>query len=483
MSDARGLLDRITAFRQRLDAVPRVSPGVTAVPAKLVPAAEPEAFRHSLRQISGAAEVVEGPLPPQLTTRAHDLLGAARLLLDRQRNFTTDPIFSGLAARAETDPEPDCLVAYNRETTAVLNSAVRLAQVFPESPSLQLKLCDGLDGVLSIVKERLVVQERALARRRADFDRIDRLAAVFAAVSQYRHISLNPVAALAEELLEDARQTRPIRFLHAAPLSTDSYRGGPEAPAPARFLAAHCLTAAQVVARVVPFDYEWAGRPLLPVVAALLMDCGMMRVPAEVLAKPGPLTADDRRAIEQHPQYGAELILRYVPDAVPLTAAVATHHERADGTGYPVGLKGTTVPSLGRMLAAADTYAALCGPRPHRAAQDTRTALTDVLLAADHGQLDKDFAEYLVHLSFYPVGAVVELTDGRVGVVAANHPDRLDPRAPGRPVVALLADAAGELLPRPEHLDLSASSRGGILRTLPADRRRAVLGHRYPDLV
>ena len=58
---------------------------------------------------------------------------------------------------------------------------------------------------------------------------------------------------------------------------------------------------------------------------------------------------------------------------------------------------------------------------------------------AERGVLDRDFAEYLVHLSFYPVGTVVELTDGRVGVVAANHPNRMDPRVPGRPVVVLHA--------------------------------------------
>jgi hypothetical protein len=162
---------------------------------------------------------------------------------------------------------------------------------------------------------------------------------------------------------------------------------------------------------------------------------------------------------------------------------VIAHHERADGTGYPLGLKGSTAPSLARLIAAADAYAALCAPRPYRPAADTRAALTEVLLMAERGALDADFAEYLVHLSFYPVGTVVELTDGRIGVVAANHPNRMDPRVPGRPVVAVLADSAGELLPRPEHLDLSASDRGGILRGVPAGRTRQVLGHRYPDLV
>ena len=88
-----------------------------------------------------------------------------------------------------------------------------------------------------------------------------------------------------------------------------------------------------------------------------------------------------------------------------------------------------------------------------------------------------------MNLAFYPVGTVVELSDGRVGVVAANHPNRLDPRSPGRPVVAVLAEADGTLLPRAEHVDLSVADRGSILRGLTAARSREVLGTKYPDLV
>ena len=468
MSDARGLLDRISAFRQRLDAAPTVGP-------EPPPAKESDALRQSLRQITGAPPVTEGPVPV-LTDRAQQLVQSARQLLERQRQFAADPLFAG---NPTTDADP--LVAYHRETIAVMNSAVRMVQMLPPSPTLQLKLCDGLEGVLGIVRERLAVQERAAAGRRADAGRIDRLAAVLSAMSLMQPVQLAAVAALAEELLDDARQTRPLRFLHADPLSVRS-PGGPVFPAPARFLAAHAINVAQVVARVVSHDYEWAGRPLIPTVAALLMDCGMMRVSADALAHPGPLSADARRVVEQHPRYGADLIRKYAPDAGPVADAVAAHHERTDGTGYGAGLRGNDIPSLARLLAAADVYAALCSPRPHRPAADSRSTLTDVLLLADQWRLDRDFAEYLAHLSFYPVGSVVELTDGRVGVVAANNPNRLDPRAPGRPVVAVLAEADGTLLPRPDHVDLSAAGRGSIHRSLPADRRRAVLGSRYPDL-
>ena len=58
----------------------------------------------------------------------------------------------------------------------------------------------------------------------------------------------------------------------------------------------------------------------------------------------------------------------------------------------------------------------------------------------------------------------------------------MDPRSPGRPIVALLAEADGTLISRPEHVDLSLATRGAVLRTLPAERCKEVLGRRYPEL-
>jgi len=477
MSDSRGLLDRITAFRQRLEAVPYLIPDAIAVDpgADRHIAAEAEAFRVRLQQIVAAPHVPEGPPAPQLTDRARRLLAAAKHLLDRQRIFTADPLYASLGS--------DSLVDYHRETVAVMDSALRLAQAFPDSPSAQLKQCTGLDGLIGVVQERLTVQERALSRRKADGDRIDRLASVYGAMAASAPVGLTAVASLAEELLEEARQGKPLRFVFAVVDSVCAHPGAVGFPAPTRFLAAHAVNVAQVVARIVPADPEWAGRPLLAVVAALLVDCGMTTVPAAVIGKAGGLTPGERRLIEAHAQMGAELVLRCFPEVAPLAAAVAAHHERHDGTGYPAGLKGTTSPSLGRLLAVADVYASLSSPRPHRAARDGRAALTEVLLLAEHGQLDRDYAGLLVRLSFYPVGTVVELTDGRVGVVAANHPNPADPRAPGRPVVAVLADANGVALAHPEHVDLASADRGGILRALSPERRRSILGARHPDLV
>ena len=123
MSDARGLLDRISAFRQRLEAAPQIAQDSPPDEAPPVAVAEPEAFRQALRQIAGPELVDEGPVPPQLTARTRRLLQTAKELLDRQRAFTADPVFAGLAAET-ADPDP--LVPYHKETTAVMsNQSVR----------------------------------------------------------------------------------------------------------------------------------------------------------------------------------------------------------------------------------------------------------------------------------------------------------------------------------------------------------------------
>jgi len=127
----------------------------------------------------------------------------------------------------------------------------------------------------------------------------------------------------------------------------------------------------------------------------------------------------------------------------------------------------------------------MCQPRAHRPALDTRTALTETLLLADNGGLDRTEVERLLQLSFYPVGSAVELADGSLAVVVATHPyDGTDTRstpldAPARPVVAVLTDAQGQLLSGPRHIDLGRVEGKGILRGIPAHERCQRLGWRF----
>lgn len=487
VSDTRALLNRITSFRQRLEQTAPLIPDAAALDdtdaAKSVAATalatSPNLLSRSLRTLTGAP-ADGGSLPTQLTVRARRLLEDARGLIAAQRKLTQDTFLAGLLASETADM--DALAVYTRETVALTDAALRMVQAFPVSAEAQLRMCDGVEVMLRSVRDRLAVTKSATHGRRKDVERIDGLARHLTDLCEGRVVNLAWFMELGEQLLDDARQGAPIRFLTVDPHSTSSYPGGPTVPAPARFVAAHAITVAQVLARIIQHDYEWAGRPLVPLVAALVMDVGMVKIPAAVMAKAEELSPDDRRLIDAHPETGAEIVRRAFPDAAPIADAVWTHHERPDGTGYPCAHTGDSIPTLARMLAVCDAYAAMACDRPHRPAKDPRTALTDTLLAADQGRLDRDFSEYLLNLAFHPIGTVVELTDGRIGVVAANHTSRVNLRLTARPVVAILADATGHVLARPEFIDLAAADRGGVVRVLTNAERTKLLAKYYPEL-
>ena len=107
--------------------------------------------------------------------------------------------------------------------------------------------------------------------------------------------------------------------------------------------------------------------------AGLVHDIGKVGLPAGLLEKPGPLTLDERRQMEQHSVIG-EGILAKVEDYAEIATIVRHHHERIDGCGYPDGLPGEDIPLIARIIAAADAYNAMTSHRPYRDAMPSRVA-------------------------------------------------------------------------------------------------------------
>ncbi len=130
--------------------------------------------------------------------------------------------------------------------------------------------------------------------------------------------------------------------------------------------------------------------------AALLHDIGTLSVPAGILAKPGSLDADEFRQVKQHPVVGEQLLVA-LPHADRLTPAVRHHHERVDGRGYPDGLSGTEIPLFARVIAIADTFAALTTERPYRR-RVTRADAVRTLQAGAGTQWDVDLIERFVQV-------------------------------------------------------------------------------------
>ena len=114
---------------------------------------------------------------------------------------------------------------------------------------------------------------------------------------------------------------------------------------------------------------------------ALLHDIGEIRTPETLLKKPAPLTADERRTIEQHPAAGVDL-LETVPLLTPALDVVGSHHERYDGTGYPQGLKGEEIPFVARIFSVVDALDAMTHDRPYRQTRGVAAALEEIRCGA-----------------------------------------------------------------------------------------------------
>lgn len=116
--------------------------------------------------------------------------------------------------------------------------------------------------------------------------------------------------------------------------------------------------------------------------AGLVHDIGKVGLPAGLLEKPGPLTLEERRIMEEHSAIG-ERILSEVEDYATIARIVRHHHERMDGNGYPDGLSGEEVPLISRIIAVADAYNAMTSGRPYRDAMPSRVARLRLAQAVD----------------------------------------------------------------------------------------------------
>ncbi len=497
MSEAQALLARISSLRQRLEksrgqarqtieatsALGQDWPG----PARPTP---PDPVRlnadsqHDL-QMDRIVEEVTGPVleaPPrrpvqQLTARARRVLERGQEMVSRIRSLAD--FFAPLHQDAENPlavnplqiDYADPIARVYREAAASVDTTLRMIPLFPDGALGQLHLCEGLESILGLVNDRLGIVEAASRKHQEETGLVSELAQILTSLVEGQCHDRQPVFELAEKLLTESREGEPLRFLSCDPTH------------PARFVASHCLTTARVMARVVRHDVELRSRCTDAVVASLLHDVGMLKLPPEIFALPHALDEAQRQALPDHCRQGAELLAPLGQDLPWLAEAAHNHHERCDGSGYPQGLQQNQVSSLTRLLAVCDTYASLCSPRPYRPARDTRTALADTLLLADQGYLDRGHAEHLLQLSFYPIGSAVEMADGSIGVVVALPRLKHILAAPARPVVALLLDSDGQPLPRPRHVDLAQMDQQSIVRTLSVRERRDLLGPTHPEWV
>ncbi|MZD06449.1 HD domain-containing protein [Streptomyces sp. SID5785] len=111
--------------------------------------------------------------------------------------------------------------------------------------------------------------------------------------------------------------------------------------------------------------------------AGILHDVGKLGVPTRLLRKDGPLTPEERKVIELHPEYGHEMV-RGIGFLGEARAAILHHHERLDGSGYPYGLAGDRIPEFARVVAVADAFDAMTSTRTYSRARPVPVALAEL---------------------------------------------------------------------------------------------------------
>jgi len=182
----------------------------------------------------------------------------------------------------------------------------------------------------------------------------------------------------------------------------------------------------------------------------LLQDVGKVRLPKDLLEKRGRLTIQEFEQAKLHVNYSVE-ILRSTP-GLPgdLPRIAALHHERHDGSGYPKGLRGAEIGMIGSIAAIVDTFDALTVKRPYADAVSPSAAIS--MLYKWRGVFfDAHLVEQFIRcIGIFPVGSLVELNTGEVGVVIAqNLTKRLLPR------VMVIRDAEGNPMLPHKLLDLA----------------------------
>ena len=181
----------------------------------------------------------------------------------------------------------------------------------------------------------------------------------------------------------------------------------------------------------------------------LLQDIGKLRLPAALLEKKGALTAAELEVCKKHVEHSVS-ILGESPGLPPeLAALTALHHERFDGSGYPKGLKGVSIGLFGSIAGLVDCFDALMYQRPYGEALSPSNALNQIYKwrgSLFDGPLVEQFIQCI---GAFPVGALVELNSGEIGIVIAqNQVRRLQPR------VMVVLDAKGNPLKPQKILDL-----------------------------
>ncbi len=211
----------------------------------------------------------------------------------------------------------------------------------------------------------------------------------------------------------------------------------------------------------------WRGQKLIELgMAGLLQDVGKSQLPVELLAKKVTLDAEEQATIRSHVASSLEILYAHAHLPSDVLVTVSRHHERWDGSGYPRALRGDQIGLAAEMAGLVDSFCAMLKPKPYREAVGHQAALEELYALRGQAFSPALVEQFVQCVGLYPIGALLELDNGEVGVVIQqNRVQR------SRPRILLLLDRDKAVVPGYKVLDLRAKIHQDrrVARALPAD--------------
>ena len=186
--------------------------------------------------------------------------------------------------------------------------------------------------------------------------------------------------------------------------------------------------------------------------AGLMQDIGKIHVSSDILAKEEPLSDVEFREIQSHVASSLELLVGQSGFSRTVLSIVAEHHERYDGSGYPRGLNGDTMSLFAKMGAVCDVYDAVTSNRPYKAGWDPAESIKR--MAEWKGHFDPlVFQAFVKSLGIYPIGSLLKLASGKLGVVIEQGEQSLL-----KPKIKVFFSTKSQAYIKPEVIDLARSA-------------------------
>jgi len=183
----------------------------------------------------------------------------------------------------------------------------------------------------------------------------------------------------------------------------------------------------------------------------LLLDIGKTKIPATIINKSTVLTPQEIKLFRDHVNQSVSLLIKSKEIPHSVMRMVATHHERFNGSGYPMGLKDADIPVYGKIAALADSFDAMTHYRPYTSgSHSAHEAISDIYRLKGK-YYNPDLVDIFIHtIGVYPAGSIVELNTGEIAVVfSINSKKKL------KPIVMIITDKNKEAIDITHPIDLA----------------------------